>query len=171
VSECADTGLGELVVRKAAAELAGVVPEGRVAPAGSGPADVFVVKGIAGAEDIATGKTLGGADGEALRKALDALGWEQAYYAICAEQEDVSLSADALALAIEAVDPDLVLALDVVAARYVADALKIDALDLGESRIVAGRSVCAVDDLSASLTDEARKRRVWSQLKAISRDE
>lgn len=163
------SALARAVSRKAAAELADVLPRSRVSPSGSAPADVLVLKGDADPLDIEKGSALAGEDGEALCKALDALGWGGPPYALCLRDADPALSAESLALVVEAVDPDLVIALDGHAASDIAAALGVT-LIAGEPAHVRGRLVLAIDDFVASLGDEVKKRRVWSQLKSVRRD-
>lgn len=170
MSTSPDTFLAGVVSRKAAAELVAALPAGEVVLAGSAPADVFLVKGVASPADLSQGTALAGADGEAARKALAALGWDVSVFALCVRQGEQALESESLALAMEAVDPDLVVALDDVAAAAVAEALGIASLHFGDPVRVAGRLVLAVDGLEASLSDDARKRRVWAQLKNVQRD-
>ena len=68
---------------------------------------------------------------------------------------------------VEAVDPSVVIALDMVAAVDLAAALEIDPLCAGVPRAWGGRTVLAVEGLEASLVDDDLKRRVWRQLKAL----
>jgi uracil-DNA glycosylase len=130
-----------------------------------------LVKGTPGPGDTSEGLALAGADGAAARKALEALGLDSAStFATCsrpidgAERDAVLLR---LSLQIEAVDPEYVIALDDIAAADVAAALGLDQLESGHPRTAGGRTVLAVDGLEASLDDEARKARVWSQLKRL----
>ena len=161
--------LAEKIARKAAAEIAAAWPGSVVAPSGCAPADVLLVKGEASEGDLATGLALGGQDGEAARKALSALGWSAEPFAVCTRPGDMTLAAASLVSLIEAVDPDLIVAVDRIASIDVATALGIEQLEFGTVLRVAGRSVLAIDGLEASLSDEDRKRRVWSQLKGIQR--
>jgi len=55
--------------------------------------------------------------------------------------------------------------LDGEAAADVSAAFGIDQPAWGRGVVVLGRRIVAVDGLEASLTDPARKRRVWEQLK------
>ena len=141
-----------------------------VAWSGSLFADVVAVKGLAGPAEASGGAALTGADGEAARKALIALGWaEDAIFATLSRPEP-GLSAerrsDRLRLQIEAVDPTLVLALDAEAAADIAEAFGIAQPAFGDEARVLGRRIVAVDGLEASLGDPARKKRVWRQLQA-----
>ncbi len=164
------TSLSDAVSRKTAAELATALPDMRVAAYGSAPAEVLLLKGEAGAADLPAGRVLAGEDAEAARKALSALGWDAPVFAVCTRQPDGPLSPDSIRLMVEAVDPDLVVALDDGAAVDLAQALGLAGLGFGNPVRVAGRVILAVDGLEASLSDEQRKRRVWSQLKSIRRE-
>ncbi|MBN2405620.1 MAG: hypothetical protein JXE06_08570 [Coriobacteriia bacterium] len=156
--------------RKTAAESSTALPGMRVAAYGSAPAEVVLLKGEAGAADLSAGRVLAGEDAEAAHKALSALGWDASVFAICSRQPDGALSPDSIKLMVEAVDPDLVVALDDVAAVDLAEAFGLNGLGFGKPERVAGRVILAVDGLEASLSDEKRKRRVWSQLKSIRRE-
>ncbi|MDO9557926.1 MAG: hypothetical protein Q7J82_10200 [Coriobacteriia bacterium] len=170
MTDAAAARLARLVSQKTEAELRAVLPAGRVAPTGTAPADVLLIKGVAGAQDVSLGTALAGEDGEAAHKALSALGWDTSSFAICTrEGETVVLGPESLAVVVEAVDPDLVLALDGVAAADVGTALGIETLRAGEPVRVAGRIVLAIDGLEASLVDEDGKLRVWRQLKSVRR--
>ena len=62
--------------------------------------------------------------------------------------------------------PRLAVALDAVAAHDLAAAAGLESLPFGKPSWW-GRTLLAVDGLEASLTDAARKRRVWSQFKGL----
>jgi hypothetical protein len=159
-----------MVSRKAASELAAALSESPVLTTGSAPADVFIAKGTASPLDLSRAEALAGEDGVAVRKALAALGWDTSLFGLCVSAGETALEPASLALAIEAVDPDLVIAVDETAALSVAAALGADPLVFGTPRQIQGRSVLAVDGLEDSLADDARKRRVWQQLKSVQRD-
>lgn len=141
-----------------------------VAWSGSLFADVAVVKGLAGPAEASGGAALSGADGEAVRKALAALGWADGAIFCTLSRPEPGLPAerrtDRLRLQIEAVDPALVLALDGEASADIAEAFGIARPEFGEELRVLGRRIIAVDGLEASLADAARKKRVWMQLQA-----
>jgi len=163
-----------LFVARAKAELAAadaLAPgSDAVAPSGALLAEVAAVKGLAGPAEATGGAALTGPDGEALRKALEALGWDPASIFATLSRVEPGMAAerrsDRLRIQIEAVDPRLVLALDAEAAADVAEAFGIAEPGFGESVRILGRRIVAVDGLEASLSDPARKRRVWEQLKA-----
>ena len=103
-------------------------------------------------------------------KALAALGYaEDALFFTLSRPvagEDEERRAARLRAQIEAVDPSLVLAVDDEAIADVAAAFGIDRPAWGSEARVLGRRIVAVDGLEASLTEPARKRRVWNQMKA-----
>lgn len=163
-----------LFAARAKAELAAAdaLAPGSDAVAGSGAlfAEVCAVKGLAGPAEATGGPALSGADGAALGKALAALGWDpQALFCALSRPEPgipAERRADRLRVLIEAVDPTLVLALDAEAAVDVAEAFGIAVPAFGAPVWVLGRRVLAVEGLEASLSEPARKARVWRQLQA-----
>lgn len=133
-------------------------------------ADVLLVKGEPGAADLAEGIALAGEDGVAAGKALDAIGAPAQRFALCTRLPEVAddVRLERLALIVETVDPRIVIALDPLAARDIADACEIEPLVPGVLSSWRGRSILAVDGLEASLSDETLKRRVWTQLKTLA---
>jgi hypothetical protein len=133
-------------------------------------AQVAVVKGLPGPAEASGGAALSGADGEAAVKALVALGYAEDELFFTISRPTLEGRAERLAARlraqIEAVDPSLILALDDVAAADVAAAFGVDQPTWGRDVRVLGRRFVAVEGLEASLTDPARKRRVWEQMKA-----
>ena len=131
------------------------------------------MKGLAGPAEASGGAALSGADGEAARLALGALGYDpETAFAILSRVEpgiDAQKRADRLRIALEAVDPRVIIALDAYAAEDVSAAFDVEPLRFGKPIRVLGRMIVAVDGLEASLTDQARKARVWKQLKAVKR--
>lgn len=171
--------LGELFEAKARAELEradAAMDESRpVHWSGDPLGRVFAVKGTPDLEDTEAGRAFAGPDGEALLKGIAALG-------LAAETVFLTVARPAgvvaehvvrarLALQIEAVDPSILLATDAVAAEDLAAAIGADRLRPGDPVVLAGRSVLALEGLRASLTDEALKRRVWVQMKALAKPE
>ena len=140
-----------------------------VSSAGAHLATIVVVKGLPGPAEASGKPAMSGADGEAARKALGALGWEPdaAFFTLSrpGSSTDASRRATRLRFQIEAVDPEFVLAVDTDAAADVAEALGLERLPLGTVVRSDGRRVLACDGLEASLSDGARKQLVWSQLK------
>ena len=166
--------LAALFEERARAELAAadaLAPGSDAVPwGGSLFAEVAAVKGLPGPAEASGGAALSGADGDALEKALVALGWPAHATFRTLSRPEPGLAperrAARLRMQLEAVDPDLVLALDAEAAADVAASLGAPPLPFGEEMRAVGRRVVAVDGLEASLADPARKRRVWKQLQA-----
>jgi hypothetical protein len=167
--------LAEAYAARVAAELVRADSElpgsDSVAASGDASASVLLVKGEPGPAEIGGGRALAGADGEAIAKALGALGRDAAdTYAVLSRpvtdppQERVTAR---LRRIIEVCDPRWVVALDPRAAHDVALALGMDPPPPGEPTIGIGRTVLALDGLEASLADDSLKRKVWSQLKAL----
>ena len=145
-----------------------------VAWSGALLAEIALVKGLPGPAEASGGAALSGADGEAARKALTALGWADDAIFCTLSRPEPGLPAeqrgDRLRLQLEAVDPALVLALDAEAAADLAEAFGIAQPAFGAEVRVLGRRIVAVDGLEASLGESARKKRVWSQLQAAKPD-
>lgn len=133
-------------------------------------AEVFVAKGEPGPAEASGGAALSGPDGEAVRKALAALGFDPAsVFATIVRPEagiDEPLLRARLHFQVEAIDPWLVLALDAVAAADLAAVFDLGRLPFGKRVANSGRQFVAVDGLEAALVDVRAKRRVWGQLQA-----
>jgi hypothetical protein len=129
-----------------------------------------VVKGSPGPAEASGGAAFSGVDGEAAVKALTALGYSEddLYFTLSRPETGIDSSRliARLRAQIEAVDPALVLAVDTAAADDVAAAFGVARPSWGREVQALGRRIVAVDGLEASLTDRARKRRVWEQLKS-----
>ena len=168
--------LQELFETRALSELAradAVLPgAGSVSWHGYPLARTLILKGVPARADVQAGHALAGEDGTAARKALDALGVDgDSVLAGCtrASAEDESEAVvGRLTLAVEAVDPGLIVAVDGQAAEDLAAAADLDHLTVGEPVTVHGRILLAVGDLAASLANEALKREVWSAFKALA---
>jgi hypothetical protein len=167
---------------KASAELAAadaLVP-GSSAIAGDGSlfASVVLLKGEPGEEDRAAGRALAGPDGEAADKVLAALRLDPARaWRMCTRvagaggagsAADAEARARRVELAVEAVDPDLAIALDPEAAEDLARAYRLPRLAPGKPVQARGRTLGAVSGLAASLGDERAKARVWAELQAVA---
>lgn len=154
------------------AAASGMVPGADRVPFGGDPhARVVLIKGMPGPAEETGSAVLSGADGEAATRALEALGITGGYFAALsrpvesAEPDGVRGRVRAL---VEAVDPEYVVALDAVAAEDAAGAFGLASPPrFGLAVRVCGRTLVAVDGLEASLSDPARKRRVWEQFKAV----
>lgn len=141
-------------------------PVGGVRGRGDVLADVLLIKGAPGPEDLKAKRALAGEDGPAIGKALDALGLPKARYALCAAADGDA--AARVRLLTEAIDPRTVVLLDPQAADVFAAAFGIQAPSPGVLTRVLGRAVVACEGFEASLGDEAAKRRVWRQLQALT---
>lgn len=141
--------------------------------AGALLAEIALVKGHRGPAEESGGAALTGADGDAAKLALGRLGydWSRAFRTLSRPEPGSELPrlAQRLRLQIEAVDAEVVIALDAVAASDLAQALGSPPLVLGKTRRIGGRTLLAVDGLEASLGDARLKRRVWNQMKAVAR--
>lgn len=159
---------------KARAEIAIAESSGGRAPevraSGDELAEVLLVKGEPGREDREAGHALAGPDGEAADKALDALGLSAARFAFCTRDEglDDDRRSERIRTLVEAVDPSVVIALDMLAAADLSEALGIERPAAGATLTWHGRTILAVEGLEASLADEGLKRRVWRQFKALT---
>lgn len=134
----------------------------------------LVVKGRPSREDEAAGQAFAGPDGEAIRKALAALGVPgEPFFAVtrptAEANEDLEAAARRICELAHAVEAELVLALDPIAAEDVARAFGLHELRAGEPADVPGFRLLATDDFAAALADERAKRAVWRQLKALTR--
>lgn len=160
---------------KARAELAladASAPGSDLVPGAGAPlARTMLLKGLPGPAERVGGSALCGADGDAAALALAALGYdpEDTFRLVSRPEPGIKRDrcANRLRLAVEAVDPHLVVALDAEAAEDLAQAFGVAPLRFGKPAIVLGRTLLAVDGLEASLTDPVRKRRVWRQLQTV----
>ena len=134
-------------------------------------AEIAVVKGMPGPAEAAGGAALTGADGEAIEKALETLGWnsETAFFTLSRPLADADPSRRAarLRLQIEAVDPVVVVALDACAAEDLAAAFSSEAIVPGAPRDVLGRRFVALTAFEESLSDQKRKQQSWRELQAV----
>ncbi len=166
-----------IVDAKTAAEIAAadamVSGVGFIASSGTPFAGTMLVKGERGPAEEDGRPVLSGPDGDAVRKALAALGEDpDDIYAIASRpvvDVDAAVASQRTRLLVEAVDPDVVIALDGVAAEDCIEAFGLPGVEFGKPVRVMGRRMLAVDGLEASLTDSTRKRRVWAQLRALER--
>ena len=168
-------GLLALYELKSRAELAdadAVVGAGPGAWRGAAIASVALVVGPPG---DASGSPLGGEAGEAVAKALAALGFAAGSEFVIATRPSRDADGEAFArrlrLALEAVDPTLVLALDAAGAGDLRGAYGLTDMPVGEPIRVMGRTLGYVGDFVASLSDVSTKARVWSAMKAIARSD
>lgn len=169
-------GLRVLHESKARAELAdadALVPE-PIRWSGSLAPEVMLVKGLPGPAEDSGGEAMSGPDGVAADAALTRLGWDTSSVFRTVSRPLAAAPDDSVAarlrLQVEAVDPRLVIALDREAASDLERAFGARRLRFGAEQRVLGRRFLAVDGLEASLTDDARKRMVWNQMRSAVPD-
>jgi hypothetical protein len=141
--------------------------------ASTGPlfAELVLLKGLPGPAEASGGPALSGADGEAARKALEALALASEPFAALTRPEPQVAPRERSARVrriVEAVDPTVVLALDAEAAEDLGAAFGVGRLAYGRAVGACGRTLLAVDGLEASLADPVRKRRVWRQMRPLA---
>lgn len=165
--------------------------------AGDPLAEVLCLKGIPGPAELAGGAVCSGTDGDALAKAVIALGYDEGAWAAV----DVTrLDAQGLRVVIEAIDPQAILTLDGPAREAFVRACSVaesrspasegaeapgdsassgasitrprsaDDLPFGVAVRVGGRVVVAIDRFETSLADDSKKRISWHQMKAATRN-
>ncbi|MDZ4178416.1 MAG: hypothetical protein U1E29_04165 [Coriobacteriia bacterium] len=134
-------------------------------------ATALLVKGVSGPAETSGGDAISGPDGPAAEKALTALGFEaESVFRVVSRDTpgaDARVS-ERLRLVIEAVDPDVVIALDRVAGADAARALGVACPQSGATVVVRGRAMLVLDGLEDALADEALKRRVWDQFRKLA---
>ncbi|MDR2197773.1 MAG: hypothetical protein LBO07_07435 [Coriobacteriales bacterium] len=134
-------------------------------------AHVVLVKGVAGAAEWAGRAPFSGEDGEALEKALVALGWPKGSWcgilvAPVAPPGIASLQPGELRLTCEIIDPQVIVALDEPARQALAAAFGPETvLAPGAQTLVQGRNLISVAGFEEALGDANAKQRVWAQLK------
>ncbi len=170
-------------------ELAALQKRG-VRMAGIAFSPVVLVKGILNEAELAGGSLLGGADGDALRSALSAIGWAPQDFCALAAVAGVGeagiegaavpgepLPPELFREVLEALDPEAVVLVDDTAADVMreayADGLAIiedfntATLSPGLGAAVLGRRVLALDGFEAALAIPAEKQRMWAYLKQL----
>lgn len=170
-----EAGLQALFENKVRTELAAadrlVAGADAVRASGDLFARVLLVKGLPGVTDRDKGWALAGPDGEAARKALSALGYdeESVFSTVSRPGGELSeASVRRLALQIDAIDPATVIALDREAADDLGAVAGIS-LDFGKGVLWRGREICAVNGLEDSLSDDGRKAEVWRQFRSLAK--
>jgi hypothetical protein len=142
----------------------------RVAPRGALLAEIAVVKGFPGPAEESGGAAVSGADGTALLKALEALGYpaDTVFFTLSRPEPgiDPERASDRLRLQLESVDPRVIVALDAEAAADLAEAFGCPVPAPGSPQRVLGRRLVAVSGFEAALADPTAKQRVWAELKA-----
>lgn len=132
----------------------------------------MAVKGVPGAAERAGGQIMSGDDGEALRKSLGRLGFDESQVCYClVELADGSRMAPAdLRRAVETVDPIVVVTLDAAARQAFCEAFGLSQPPaFGEKVRVRGYIYVAVEDFEEALATQEGKRAAWAQLKAAAR--
>ena len=163
---------GSAYANKMRAELAELKSKG-VATAGNAFSSVLFVKGEEGPAEQAGGELLSGADGKALRAALNKLGYAPEDWAAVG----ANVSPNVLRQAIVALDPSTLVACDEKAAAVMRDAFANDLCTLADledalllpGRVVhvAGMRVLNLGGFEAALASDKQKQRVWAYLKQI----
>ena len=164
-------GVADLYLRRTRSEMELLAGAG-ISMAGSAFGTVLLVKGEPGEAERSGARLLSGADGAALRAALSRLGYaDDDWGAVSTYRVPDFSAADALdvATAVEAFDPELVIALDPTAASQLAAAWSL-ARGLYEGAVerVMGRRVLALGGFEAALADPAAKQLMWSRLKLVA---
>jgi hypothetical protein len=176
-ADTADASDATLFREKALAELA--LADRHVAAGSAGAwsgdpmAAVALVKGVPGPAEVSGGDVLSGPDGEAVAKALAALGYSGTLFATLTRSDPAKAPEGASARLreqIEAVEPDLVIALDAAAAEDLSLAFGCPLLKPGHAVRVLGRRLLSLSGMEASLGDEQRKAAVWAEFRSLLRD-
>lgn len=155
---------------------------------GNGYSPILLVKGDLNEAERTGGDLLAGADGQALRAALDAIGWAPEDFCVLATVAGAGdgtgpvaagepLPTETLREAVEALDPEAVVLLDAAAADAfrAAYADELSAIeDAGAATLtpgivasVLGRRVLALPGFEASLSDAHAKQVCWAYLKQL----
>lgn len=156
--------------------------------AGNGYSPILLVKGDLNEAERTGGDLLAGTDGQALRAALDAIGWAPEDFCVLATVAGAGdgtgpvaagepLPTETLCEAVEALDPEAVVLLDAAAADAfrAAYADELSAIeDAGAATLtpgivasVLGRRVLALPGFEASLSDAHAKQVCWAYLKQL----
>ena len=142
----------------------------RIAPRGALLAEIAAVKGLPGPAEASGSAAISGADGTALTKALEALGYaaDTIFFTLSRPEPgmDSEHASDRLRLQLESVDPKVIVALDPEAAADIAEAFGCETPRPGSPLRVLGRRIVAVSGFEAALADPKAKQRVWAELKA-----
>ena len=168
----------ERVVAKARTELGGLAERG-VVMTGNAFSQVLLVKGEPGEEEHGDMGLFTGPDGVALRKALQALGYEPQDWAGLAVWDDAGrpLSPELLREAICALDPATLIVCDPAATNairesYAEDLALLERFDEamladGVVATVAGMRVMSLGGFAAALSDAREKQVMWARLKQL----
>jgi hypothetical protein len=139
---------------------------------------VLLAKGALDGADR-EGGLLSGADGDALRSALVALGYAPQEWAglSTTDAEGGTLAPDLLRLAVCTLDPATLIACDEAAAQALRDAYAdelVDVADLACATLeegyvvdILGMRVMNLGEFASSLSDERAKQLMWARLKQV----
>lgn len=143
-----------------------------VASRGDVLGEVFLLKGFPGPAEAGGDAAMSGVDGTAADKALDALGFapNSVFRALSrpVKVSDSGCYARRVRSMVEAVDPRVVVALDVEAIEDLAAAFALHRFATEGSAYVAGRRFVAVSGFETSLGDPELKRVAWGQFRKAS---
>jgi len=165
-------------VAKARAELGSLADRG-VQMAGNAFSSVMLLKGEPSEAELAGGRPFAGRDGEALRAALQALGYAPQDWSGLAtwDKDGNQLKADLLREAICALDPATVIVCDHAAANLLRETYASELLDAasgeqvvlsdGEPMVMAGMRVLSLGGFDAALDDAHQKQVMWHRLKKL----
>lgn len=168
----------EAYLNKTRAELEGLAGRG-VIMGGNAFSSVLMVKGELSGEERGGAKLLSGDDGQALHKALEALGYEPGDGVVVAAvlEDGTPLAPALLREAVAALGPGTVLALDDRAADLVRDAYADELAGIEEIDVAllkpglvaraAGMRLMSLGNFAAALDDPKLKQWVWACLKRV----
>ena len=168
----------ERIVAKTRAELEGLAARG-VVMTGNAFSSVLLVKGEPGEGERGDEGLLMGADGTALRAALQALGYAPEDWAGLATWDDAgtTLAPELFREAVCALDPATIILCDAPAAGVMREAYADDlaSLESFEEALltegfvvhVAGMRTLALGGFAASLSDMRQKQLMWARLKQL----
>lgn len=168
----------ERYLAKAHVEFNGLAERG-VVMAGNAFSQVLLVKGEPTADEHTGGGLFGGADGKALRAALQALGYAPEDWAGLAAWDKTGerLAPELFREAICTLDPSTLIVCDEAAACLVREAYADDLALLesfneamladGVQAMVAGMRVMALGGFAAALADDHQKQIMWRRLKTL----
>lgn len=135
-------------------------------------ARLLLLKGEPGPAERAGGAVLSGADGDAVRKSLERLGFapDDLLAIDVSRRSGFEPTAADVRRAVLAVDPLVAVALDRAAARLVERAFKLDEeLEPGRAVQALGYRLVAVDGFEKLIATDDGKKLAWHQLRAAVR--
>lgn len=163
----------EVYKERLAEELSDLSATG-VSFSGTIPSPVCILKGKPNAQELAGASVLSGADGDALSKSLDALGYLPnsacALLTVFISDHHTAhpLPPELVRLAIEVLDSSTLLVADKPAALALQEAYKLPTpLEEGVIHSVKGRRVLCLGGFEDSLDNEREKQIMWARLKKL----